>query len=168
MRLPALFLLANLSYGLLRAQEINGIVRDDQGKLLANASLILKKGKDSALVKISLSDNNGQYIFSSIPAGSYFITASHVACQPASSAVFTISESGAIQVPPLQLSRSSRELQQAQVTAIRPLVEVRPDKIVLNVESTINATGEDALDLLRKSPGVTVDNNNSISLSGKS
>jgi iron complex outermembrane receptor protein len=167
MRLPALFLLANLSYGLLRAQEINGIVRDDQGKLLADASVILKKGKDSALVKISLSDNNGQYIFSSIPAGSYFITASHVACQPSNSAVFTIAGTGAIRVPPLELSRASRELQQAQVTAIRPLVEVRPDKIVLNVDNTINATGEDALDLLRKSPGITVDNNNSISLSGK-
>ncbi len=167
MRLTALFLLACFSYGLLRAQEISGIVRDNQGKLLTSASVALKKEKDSALVKISLSDDNGQYGFSSIPAGNYFVTASHVSCRPASSAVFTITGSGAIRIPPIELSRASRELQQAQVTAIRPLVEVRPDKIILNVENTINATGENVLDLLRKSPGITVDNTNSISLSGK-
>lgn len=167
MRLTALFLLASFSYGLLRAQEISGIVRDNQGKFLAGASVALREGKDSALVKISLSDNIGQYSFSSIPAGNYFITVSHVAYLPASSSVFTVTGSGASQVPPIELTHASHELQQAQVTAIRPLVEVKPDKIVLNVENTINAVGENALDLLRKSPGITVDNNNSISLSGK-
>jgi iron complex outermembrane receptor protein len=167
MRITPLFLLVFFPYGLLQAQEISGIVRDNQGKLLAAASVALKKEKDSALIKISLTDNNGQYSFASIPAGSYFVTASHVAYSPASSSVFTVTGSVVTQVPPLELSHASRELQQAQVTAIRPLVEVRPDRIVLNVENTINAVGEDALDLLRKSPGVTVDNNNSINLSGK-
>jgi hypothetical protein len=167
MKITALFLLACFSYGLLRAQEISGIVRDSQGKLLASASVVLKKEKDSALVKISLSDNNGMYSFSSVPAGSYFITASQVSCLPASSAVFPFTGSGATQVPPLELSRAPRELQQAKVTAIRPLVEVKPDRIILNVENTINAVGEDALELLRKSPGITIDNSNSISLSGK-
>jgi iron complex outermembrane recepter protein len=167
MRITALSLLTCLSYGLLQAQGISGIVRDNQGKFLAGASVALKKEKDSALIKISLSDSNGQYSFSSIPAGNYFITASHIAYSPASSSVFTVTESAASQVPPIELARASYELQQAQVTAIQPLVEVRPDRIILNVENTINAIGEDALDILRKSPGITVDNTNSISISGK-
>ncbi|HET6253773.1 MAG TPA: outer membrane beta-barrel family protein [Puia sp.] len=167
MRLAALFLLAIFSYGLLRAQEISGIVRDDQGKLLSDVSVALKKERDSTLVKISLSDSNGRYSFSAIPPGNYFITVSHVAYAPANSSVFTARDNSPSQIPPLELSRASHELRQAQVTAIRPLVEVKPDKIILNIANTINAAGENALDLLRKSPGVTVDNNNSISLGGK-
>jgi iron complex outermembrane receptor protein len=167
MRITALFLFAYFSYGLLQAQEISGIVGDNQGKLLAGASVALKKAKDSVLVKLSLSDINGQYSFSSIPAGSYFITVSHINFLPGSSAVFSVTVSGTSQVPPIELARAPGELQSAQVTAIRPLVEVRPDRIILNVENTINAAGEDAMDLIRKSPGITVDNNNSISLSGK-
>jgi iron complex outermembrane recepter protein len=167
MRLTALFLFTCLSFGLLQAQEIRGIVRDNQGKFLAGASVALKKEKDSALVKISLSDNNGQYSFSFIPPGNYFITVSHVTYSPASSSIFTVTGNGASQVPPIELIRASHELQQAQVTGIRPLVEVKPDRIILNVEGTINDVGEDALDLLRKSPGIMVDNTNSISLSGK-
>ncbi|HUB61688.1 MAG TPA: TonB-dependent receptor [Puia sp.] len=167
MRKIALFLYTLLSYGLLRAQEISGFVRDDQGKILAGASVALKKAADSALVKLSLSDNTGQYSFSSIPAGSYFITVSHVAYQPANSSLFAVTANGNNQIPPIELTRTSLELQSARVTAIRPPVEVRPDKIILNIENTINDIGGNALDLLRKSPGITVDNTNSISLSGK-
>ncbi|MCY7291996.1 MAG: TonB-dependent receptor, partial [Ferruginibacter sp.] len=44
---------------------------------------------------------------------------------------------------------------------------VRADKTILNVEGTINAVGNDALELLRKSPGVMVDKDDNLSLSGK-
>jgi len=44
---------------------------------------------------------------------------------------------------------------------------VKADKTILNVEGTINAVGTDALELLRKSPGVSVDRDDNISLSGK-
>jgi hypothetical protein len=47
------------------------------------------------------------------------------------------------------------------------MVEVKADKMIVNVEGTINATGNDALELLRKSPGVTVDKDDNLSLSGK-
>lgn len=39
--------------------------------------------------------------------------------------------------------------------------------MILNVEGTINAVGNDALELLRKSPGVMVDKDDNLSLAGK-
>ncbi len=53
------------------------------------------------------------------------------------------------------------------VTAKKPMVEVKADKTILNVEGTINATGSNALELLRKSPGVLLDKDDNISLAGK-
>src|SRR6202042_836813 len=167
MRITGLILLASFSYGLLQAQGISGIVRDSQGKFLARASVALQEAADSAPIKLGLTDDNGQYSFSSIPPGNYFITVSHVSYLPRKSAVFTVTAEGAARIPAIELIRSSRDLQQAQVTAIRPLVEARPDRIVLNVEHNINASGEDALALLRIAPGISIDNNNNISLSGK-
>lgn len=40
--------------------------------------------------------------------------------------------------------------------------------MVVNVEGTINATGNDGIDLLRRSPGVIVDKDDNISMMGKS
>src|SRR5258708_25938786 len=65
------------------------------------------------------------------------------------------------------LSRVSADLKEVVVTSHKPPVEVKADKIILNVEGSINDVGQDALELLRKSPGVTVDKDNNLSLSGK-
>ena len=47
------------------------------------------------------------------------------------------------------------------------MIEVKADKTVFNVEASINAQGSNALELLQKSPGVQVDNNDNISMKGK-
>jgi iron complex outermembrane receptor protein len=167
MRIVALFLFILLSYERLQAQTLAGSTTDNEGKPLAGASIVLKKIKDSSLVKLSISNIDGVYEFPSLPAGVYFVTVSHIGYASTNSASFSLTGDGAVHIPAIMLTRVSRELQKADVAAARPMVEVRPDKIVLNVEGNINAVGEDALELLRKSPGITVDNSNNLSLNGK-
>ena len=60
------------------------------------------------------------------------------------------------------------DLATVNVVTIRPIIEVKPDMTVFNVEGTLNATGANGFDLLRKAPGVIIDNNNNIVLEGKS
>ncbi|MCB0576394.1 MAG: TonB-dependent receptor plug domain-containing protein, partial [Saprospiraceae bacterium] len=67
----------------------------------------------------------------------------------------------------ITLRENTEELTQVTVVARRPLVEVRADKTVLNVEGNLNSQGQNALELLRKAPGVVVDNNDNITLKGK-
>jgi outer membrane receptor protein involved in Fe transport len=68
----------------------------------------------------------------------------------------------------ITLHTASEQLDEVVVVTTRPIVEVHPDKTVFNVEGSINATGNTALELLRKSPGVVVDNNDNVILAGKS
>lgn len=62
----------------------------------------------------------------------------------------------------------SGNLKEVVVSSVKPVIEVKADKTILNVEGSINAVGQDALELLRKSPGVMVDKDDNLSLSGKS
>ena len=167
MRMPALILWIILSYGSLKAQQVTGFARDDKGKPLSDVSVALKNDKDSSVVKIGISNSSGQYEFSSIIPGRYFITASHIGFLSQNSASFVIKQEGLTTAPELRFDRASKELLEATVTARKPLVEVRPDMLILNVEGSINEVGSDAMELLRKSPGVTVDNDNNLSLNGK-
>jgi len=168
MRTPALFLLTALSCQCLKGQQLTGFARDDQGKPLAGASIALKNGKDSSVVKLGISDSSGRYAFSPVATGRYFVTISHIGYLQQSSADFDTQPDGVTYAPETRLNPVSRELREAVVGAGRPLVEVRNDRIVLNVEGNINAIGSDALELLRKSPGVTIDKDNNLSLEGKS
>lgn len=59
-------------------------------------------------------------------------------------------------------------LKEAVITGKKPLVQQRPDGIVVNVESSILSKGSSVLEILQRSPGVIIDRrNNNISLNGK-
>ena len=167
MRNVLLFFCISLFSMTLNAQQISGVAQDDQGKPLSGASIALKKAKDSSVVKLDVSNPTGKYSFTGITSGRYFVNISHVGFAPKNSIVFEVTGDGVITAPGTSLSKASSNLKEYVVTAQKPFVEVKADKIVMNVEGSINAVGQDALELLRKSPGVTVDKDNNLSVSGK-
>lgn len=64
-------------------------------------------------------------------------------------------------------SIKTTELAEVTVRGRKPFVQLFPDKTVINVESALTNTGASLLEVLEKSPGVTVDRNGNISLKGK-
>jgi iron complex outermembrane receptor protein len=103
--------------------------------------------------------------FINLKEGNYRLAVTHVAHKPMVTAPFSFSNEELKK--DLQMVKLSAALKDVSVTAKKPMVEVKADKMIVNVEGTINATGSDALELLRKSPGVQVDKDDNISLSGK-
>lgn len=150
-----------------RSQQITGYVKDQQGKGLEKSTVSLLNAKDSSVIKLAATGANGRYAISAPRSGRFLVSASYVGFMPAYSQVFEVSGGGEVAVPDLSISKVSGNLKEVTVTAKKPLVEVRADKTILNVEGTINAVGNDALELLRKSPGVMIDKDDNISLAGK-
>jgi hypothetical protein len=167
MRKFGLLLVSFLAVSSVFAQQITGNVKDQQGKALAGSTISLLNAKDSSVSKLAVSNNEGHFSFNGTKTGHYLVSASHVGYAPAYSAAFESSGAGETNVPALQMNKMAGELKAVVVNSKKPIVEVKADRTILNVEGTINATGNDALELLRKSPGVTVDKDDNISLSGK-
>jgi len=147
--------------------KITGQLKDASGNTVAGATLILHKAKDSALVKTAISNASGNYELLNVKAGNYFISSIASGMQKANTAVFEIRENETAAAPAIILKPAEKSLAGVTVTSQKPIVEVRADKMIVNVEGTINAVGNDALELLRKSPGVMVDKDDNLSLSGK-
>ncbi len=59
-------------------------------------------------------------------------------------------------------------LNEVVVKSKRPLVEYKMDKIVMNVSASPFALGSNGEDILRKAPGVRIDNEGNITVNGKS
>jgi hypothetical protein len=156
-------LLGSLSY----AQQVSGVVKDEQGKGMEKTTVSLLNAKDSSLAKLAVTKDNGQYSFDELKAGSYLLKISYVGYTPVFSKIFEVAGSGQVQVPEMIMTKVSSELKAVVVSSQKPMIEVKADKTILNVEGTINAVGNDALELLRKSPGVTIDKDDNISLAGK-
>lgn len=148
--------------------KISGSLLDDEGKPISYANVILFTLTDSAMVKAEITDDKGVFQMSGIEAGGYWITASFVGLPDFNSEALQVEEGQHLALPAFRLLPSSNDLSEVTVTATKPLVEVKPDKMVFNVEGSINAQGNTALELLRKSPGVMVDNNDNVMLQGRS
>src|SRR3954471_1842102 len=146
--------------------QVTGLVKDEQGNPLKGATVSLLKSKDSGLVKLAASTSDGSFLFSGIKEGDYRLKTTSVGFKPALSTSFSYAGPN-LAIPAVIMTKVSGEMKEVVVTASRPLIEVKADKTILNVEGTINAVGSDMLELLRKSPGVMVDKDDNISMNGK-
>lgn len=165
-----LLIISLFSLQLLNAQSssVYGVILDEKGEGLPFATAILQSASDSSMVKGEVTDDAGQFRISGIESGSYFLKCTFVGYTSYYTDVFMLSTTEEKNLGELKFSDASVELGEVEVSAARPLIEVQPDKTVFNVDGSINATGNTALELLKKSPGVVVDNNNDILLTGKS
>jgi outer membrane receptor protein involved in Fe transport len=62
---------------------------------------------------------------------------------------------------------TTQALNAVNITASKPLIEQKIDRTVMNVEGSVLAAGNSALEILERAPGVTVDKDDNISLQGK-
>ena len=146
--------------------KIAGAVTDNSGKALGSATVSLLQAKDSSLVKAAISDASGKFEIGVKVNGSYLLSYSLVSFENTYSPVFTYDGQN-VAVKTVALSPAVSKLQDVTITAKKPMIEVKADKTIFNVEASINATGSNALELLQKSPGIQVDNYENISMKGK-
>lgn len=130
------------------------------------ANVVLFSAADSVFIKGAVTNEDGEFNFSSVAEGSYFCEASMVGFTKSSTEVFSVTNSGTIDLGEIAMS-DNLELKEVEIVAQKSMIEVRPDKIVFNVATTPSVSGIDALELLKRSPGVNVDMDNNISLLGK-
>ena len=118
-------------------------------------------------MKAALTDNNGSFEIITYKAGTYLLSYTSLGFEKTFSNAFVISEGQDHITATVILQPAVKKLQDVTVTSKKPMFEIKADKTIFNVESSINATGSNALELLQKSPGVQVDNNDNISMKGK-
>lgn len=147
--------------------KITGKIADHELKPLAFANVVLYKSMDSLMVKGEISDDQGKFVIDYLNDGAYFLEISYVGLPTLTTGEIQLNPGQTVNLTELRLNGPTENLTEVVVTGKKALIEVKADKMIFNVEGSVNASGSDALELLRKSPGVVVDNNNNIMLQGK-
>ena len=146
--------------------SISGKVLDGSSAAVPYANVLLLNAKDSSLIRGSVSDTSGYYELERITTGKYLLSAQAVGYQSYFSKVFDLAQD--LTFEELIIQEAMTELGEVVVKALRPLMEVTPNALVVNVESSPILQNGNALELLEKSPGVVVDQDGNISVKGKS
>ncbi|MEO7765825.1 MAG: TonB dependent receptor [Ferruginibacter sp.] len=149
--------------------KISGSIKDGGNqKIIDAATISLLKSNDSSIVKVGITDKEGNFVFENIKEGGYLVLAASLGHSNVYSKAFSISPShNTFNAGILQLVPLDKNLKEVTVTSKRLLIERKIDKTVVNVDAAISNEGSTALEVLEKSPGVTVDKDGNISLKGK-
>src|SRR4051812_6921838 len=148
--------------------RLTGTVTDEAQKGVEAATVSLLSSKDSSLQKMSVTDKSGNYSFENLAYGKYLLSITAIGHMQLFSNPFEVKESNeVITMNPMVLKAESKSLSAVSVVARKPLIELKMDKTVVNVDAAVTNVGASALEVLEKSPGVTIDKDGNISLKGK-
>ena len=143
-----------------KAQTYTGKIQDSSGLPVSYANVIAKKEADSTTLKTAITDNNGVFKIKVEPKGSFYIEISYLG--------FKTKRINPKQpdLGIIKLENGDIKLSTVEATSRKKLVEQKADRMVFNVENSVAANGGTALDVLKKTPGVNVENEN-IAIVGK-
>ncbi|MBO9571656.1 MAG: outer membrane beta-barrel protein, partial [Chitinophagaceae bacterium] len=150
--------------------SLSGGITDDKAVPLAGATVKLISVNDSSIAATKISNNKGVFSFEQIGAGSYQVKITAIGFADYKSNIVTLnSREPRIVFPVIALTAGNyTELKKVVVAANKPIIERKIDRTIINPDAMITAAGDNVLELLGKSPGVTVDVNGGISLYGRS
>jgi len=148
-----------------QTSTIKGKVFDTASKKgLAYATISLVKAKDSTLVSFSKADSSGNFTLKAIPKGEYLVSSSYVGFVPVWKPITVnneLLELGNIEMTDVKFA------DEVVVRSKRPPVTINGDTLEFNTENFRTAPNAVVEDMLKKMPGVTVDNDGTIRVNGQ-
>ena len=146
---------------------LSGSVHTSDQKPLPFVSIALLNVRDSSLVRGAISTETGQYAFENVRPGQYRLAASAVGYASVRSEVVPV-DNRPVTLSALTLHETTKTLGEVTVAVKKPMYEQQVDRLVVNVQNSITAAGGTALEVLERSPGISVNRqNNSLSMNGK-
>ncbi|WP_333597197.1 TonB-dependent receptor [Chryseobacterium flavum] len=118
---------------------------------------------DHKLIKTEIADSGGIFRFEDLKGGIYHLKISRNGSEVYHAENISLTENRTL--PPIDLNVKS--IEGVTITKAKPLIERQDGKMIMNVENSIASAGNSAFEVLEKAPGVTIDNNDNISLRGK-
>jgi len=147
--------------------NISGNVTNEQNEPIPYADIILLNSADSMILRTEVADSSGHY--SLVTSGVSHVLLKIIAVGFANK-IYAVTDTVNFAIKlDFILAADNHELGAVTVSAQKPLFERKADRIIFNVASSMTAIGGNALDAVKKAPGVIVkQEDNSINLAGKS
>lgn len=153
-------LLLLMSFQVTQAQEpiaVTGMVTDELGKPVIRASVLVAP-------KTTVTDTAGRFLIRLLP-GKYLLRISATEMKIYEKKI-TIGAGSVELATIVLLAAEIKSLNAVVVKAEKPVIEQKLDRTIVNVSAMIGASSGNVLQLLEKTPGVTVEGN-SVSLNGR-
>lgn len=165
MKLLLTFLLLPLSI-IIPAQEkyvLSGKIKSS-GNVIDGLQILLLDSAETNFIKSTLPEADGTFTLTDIDQGIYALLIMNNGSSWYKKTGIRINKN--IYLDTIQ-GPEEEQLEEITVRSSKPMIEIKPDKLILNVNNSSLNAGSTALEVLSRAPGVRVDQNDVIALKGK-
>jgi hypothetical protein len=145
---------------------VRGSVTTKAGAAVEFATVTLHRAADSVVVKTEFSDQRGDFQLAAPAGKSYRVSVGQLGFGRYWSAPFELPAAG-LALPAVVLASQATALKEVTVNGRKPLFERQADRTVVHVADSPLAAGATTLDVLARSPGVSLSASNELSLRGR-
>lgn len=147
--------------------KISGKIKSIEDKSnLEFASVSLFRSNNKDLIEGTITDSKGRFIFKDVITGSYILKISFIGFESKEIIFSTNKLEPNFQNNNIYLDIDSKLLEEINIKDEKAIYETRIDKIVYNAENDLNDAENDATDVLRKAPLLSVDLEGNVTLRG--
>nr|MBC7612501.1 outer membrane beta-barrel protein [Pseudopedobacter sp.] len=161
------FVLINVGISQTNSTNLKGLVTSKNVKL--SDVVVNISNTDSSFKNTTTTQSNGTFLFKNIPPGTYSLNFRKLGFKDTTFKDLKITkEIKEFIIPTITLIAAIKNLNEVIVSGNVPTIQRRSGKTILNVENSVFATGSSGFEILQIAPGVSIDNNEQISIKGKS
>ncbi len=128
---------------------------------------VMAFSSDSILLTGVLSEENGAFSISTTDKAIAYVQFSYIGYREHQERVLQDFSEENIDMGDIIMRIDEHMLDEVVVSAERPFIERRLDKLIINVENSIIDVGANTYEVLEKSPGISIDQDGAISLNGR-
>ena len=148
--------------------EILGKLSGDNGEPLPFATVTVYRAADTVLLDYVLSEDDGSFRIRKLPIGTTLrVIASYLGNEPMKEDFELTPDQPSRDFGLITMTRTSQTLDEILVQAERPPVVMHNDTLEFNASSFTTRDGSTVEDLVKKLPGVVVDNEGNITANGR-
>ena len=144
--------------------ELHGEVKDTLQHPVRNADVILR-GVQQKMITYTATDSLGKFTLKA-PAGTFMLEVHHLTYQKLAKKIQLTDSSHQPLV--LILLPAEESLSEVMISAQKPLLEKKLDRLVINVENRSAFAGNNSFDLLKNTPGIYTATDDQLQMLGKS
>jgi ferric enterobactin receptor len=148
---------------------VTGNILDEKSNAVAGATVALQSVTDTLSVKITATDKNGNFSFTSIAFGYYRLKITFVSYQPLTfDSIYLRPERYDFSLNDITLKQNTNDqLEQIVIYAEKPLIQSKDGNITFNAGESPLSAGSNAADLLKSVPLVASDPDGKVVVKGR-
>lgn len=162
-----LSLLGNFAFAVTEPSvTIKGKVTDEQNQPVEFATAALINSKSKEIVKGEVCNEKGEFAILKVAPGEYILTVSMVGYEKTETSTIRIERKQTVIEKNFVLKESKTTLGEVTITGNKNFIEQTVDKTVINPEASPTIASENVFEILKRLPGVSIDNSDNITLKG--